>query len=202
MSVNSQIRERILNAVSVLQAQGVESPTNEQVREAMGGGSLSHISPVMREWRESRKSGLTAALEIPGELKRSIEMSLSQVWSAAGKLAGQRIDSVQAEAESAIRAAGTERDEALSEVSRLEEILKAVKQELLDTSARLDVTENRLVSLTEQLTRVSAENASLKAHLDEKSAAAEVLREELKEARSDNRKLQGELVEIARKSSR
>lgn len=202
MSVNSQIRERILNAVSGLQAQGVEAPTNEQVREAMGGGSLSHISPVMREWRESRKSGLTAALEIPGELKRSIEMSLSQVWGAAGKLAGQRIESVQMEAAAAIGAAGAERDEALSEVSRLEEVLKAVKQELLDTSARLDASGNRLGSLTEQLTRVTAENASLKAHLDEKSAAAESLRAELKEARSDNRKLQGELVEIARKAAR
>ena len=84
----------------------------------------------------------------------------------------------------------------------MEEVLKGARQEALETSARVGVSGNRLGNLREQLTRVTAENASLKAHLDEKSAAAEALRAELKEARSDNRKLQGELVEIARKAAR
>lgn len=56
MKIKPEIRERIVVAASALAAEGIDSPTNEQVRERMGGGSLSHISPVMREWRESRKA--------------------------------------------------------------------------------------------------------------------------------------------------
>ncbi|EFH7784013.1 hypothetical protein GJ341_23595, partial [Escherichia coli] len=32
-------------------AAGTLNPTNEQVRQYLGGGSLSHISPVMRAFR-------------------------------------------------------------------------------------------------------------------------------------------------------
>lgn len=70
MKIKPEIRDKILSAANSLQAEGVETPTNEQVREYLGGGSLSHISPVMREWRDSKKSEVAAALEIPADLKK------------------------------------------------------------------------------------------------------------------------------------
>ena len=39
---------RIEDAAAALIAAGNPNPTNEQVRAHLGGGSLSHISPVMR----------------------------------------------------------------------------------------------------------------------------------------------------------
>lgn len=39
---------RIEDAAAALIAAGTPNPTNEQVRQHLGGGSLSHISPVMR----------------------------------------------------------------------------------------------------------------------------------------------------------
>ena len=56
MKIKPEIKERIVEAANALVAEGNENPTNEQVRERMGSGSLSHISPVMREWRESQKA--------------------------------------------------------------------------------------------------------------------------------------------------
>ena len=38
---------RIEDAAAALIAAGTPNPTNEQVRQHLGGGSLSHISPVM-----------------------------------------------------------------------------------------------------------------------------------------------------------
>ena len=58
----------------------------------MGGGSLSHISPVMREWRESRKAEIFVALDIPTDLMKGIETSISQVWTAASRLATAAIE--------------------------------------------------------------------------------------------------------------
>ena len=71
MNVKQEIQDKIVAAASALVAEGVKNPTNDQVRERMGGGSLSHISPVMREWRQSRQEEVVAALEIPPELKKN-----------------------------------------------------------------------------------------------------------------------------------
>ena len=72
MNIKSEIREKIIVTAMSLVAEGNENPTNDQVRERMGGGSLSHISPVMREWRSSRKTELATVLEIPADLKKVI----------------------------------------------------------------------------------------------------------------------------------
>lgn len=128
MRVRQEIKEKIIGAANALAAEGNESPTNDQVRERMGGGSLSHISPVMREWRESRKSEVAAALEIPADLKKVIETSVGQVWATASKLASASIEAVRQDAEVAIEAATAERDEALEEVRRLEEKLVQLEE--------------------------------------------------------------------------
>ncbi|EAW3947066.1 hypothetical protein FES75_24365, partial [Salmonella enterica] len=46
---------RIEDAAAALIAAGTLNPTNEQVRQHLGGGSLSHISPVMRAFRARRR---------------------------------------------------------------------------------------------------------------------------------------------------
>ena len=77
--IKPEIRNRILSAASALTAEGIESPTNDQVRERMGGGSLSHISPVMRQWRQSRKADVVAALDMPADLKRAVDSYSAQI---------------------------------------------------------------------------------------------------------------------------
>ena len=46
---------RIEDAAAALIAAGASNPTNEQVREHLGGGSLSHISPVIREFHTGQQ---------------------------------------------------------------------------------------------------------------------------------------------------
>ncbi|MEQ2017916.1 DNA-binding protein [Photorhabdus bodei] len=200
MKIKPEIRDKILSAANSLQAEGVEAPTNEQVREYMGGGSLSHISPVMREWRDSKKSEVAAALEIPADLKKVIETSLGQVWTSASKLASTTIDNIRKEADSAIESATAERDEALSEIIRLEGTIAELKKVLAEKEQRIIDAEKEQESKTNQITHLSTENASLTARIDEKNAQMNDLKEEIKGSRSDYKKLQDQLVEIASKS--
>ena len=87
MKITQETKEKIFSAASALLASGVEAPTNDQVREFLGGGSLSHISPAMREWREQQKAAVEVTPEIPDAVKNAMNTALSQIWSSASRLA-------------------------------------------------------------------------------------------------------------------
>ena len=198
MKIKPEIKERIVEAANALVAEGNENPTNEQVRERMGSGSLSHISPVMREWRESQKARVVAALEIPSELKKVIETSLSQVWTSANKLASTAIEKIQQEAQVNIDWAARERDEALNEISRLERRIA----DLLASERAQDEEIHRLRAILDSAqkdnTQSQTEIAALSVRVEERNAQIKELKEELTEARSNNKSLQSQLVKIAK----
>ncbi len=195
MKVKPAIKEKIIAAANALAAEGIESPTNDQVRERMGGGSLSHISPVMREWREFRKAEVAAGLEIPADLKRVIETSLAQVWTAASQLASAAVETIRQEADATIAAATSERDEALAEITRLEETLADKQQAVNKVQAELEKERGQSAKLV-------STNAALTARVDDRDEQIRDLKTELKAARDDNKSLQDKLVEIARKAKK
>lgn len=201
MKVKPEIKEKIIAAANTLAAEGIENPTNDQVRERMGGGSLSHISPVMREWRESRKAEVVAVLEMPADLKKVIETSVGQVWTTASKLASVTVETVRQEADAAIEAATDERDEALAEISRLEERIAELQKALVDKDQVINQVQGEVDQERAQSAKLTSDNAALAARVDDRDAQIKELKAELKEARDDNKALQGELVEIARKAS-
>lgn len=200
MKVNAEIRERIIATANALAAEGIESPTNDQVRERLGGGSLSHISPVMRQWRESRQSEVAAALEMPADLKKAIETSLGQVWVTAGRLATAAVETVRQEAEAVVATASAERDEALAEVTRLEERIAELQKVLKEKDKVIEQAKTELEKEREQRVRLDRDNAALAARADDRGEQITSLRAELKEARDDNKALQDELVKIAGKT--
>lgn len=190
--VKPEIKERIINTVNTLVAEGIEEPTNALVLERLGKGSLSHVSPVMREWRDTKKAEVVAALEMPAELKKAIETSVGQVWSSASKLASATVENVRQEAHASIEAATGERDEALTEITHLEKHLADKEQDVSQVKTKLEQEHG-------QNTKLATENAALVARLDDRNEQITGLKIELKEARNDNKELQGKLLEIARK---
>lgn len=202
MKIKPEIKERIINAANTLTAEGVENPTNEQVRERMGGGSLSHISPVMREWRESKKAEVVAALEMPAELKKVIESSIGQVWTAASKLASATVESFRQEAQESIEAATAERDEALSEITRLESKIIDLEKQLSEKEAELNQVKSDEEKAKAQNATLNSENAALVARIEDRDNQIGSLKSEVKEARNDTKNLQAELIEIAKKSKK
>lgn len=202
MKIKAEIQDRIIAAAGALAAEGVDSPTNEQVRERMGGGSLSHISPVMREWRESRKSEIAAALEMPLELRKTVESAIGQVWTAASKLASVQVETVRQEADAVTKAAAEERDEALAEVGRLEERMAKLQKAMTEKEQIVAQARGELERGRVQSSKLVSENAALVTRVNDRDEQIKELKTELKEAREDNKALQGELLEIARESDK
>lgn len=198
MKVKPEIKARIIHAANTLMAEGIQNPTNDQVRDRLGGGSLSHISPVMREWRESRQSEVAAALEMPGDLKKAIETSLSQVWVTASRLASVAVETVREEAADKLNAVNHERDEALAEITRLEGKLSEMENRLQAEETQRKQAQQELQSARERNSALEAAQAALKAREEQQEAQVKGLKDELQAAREDNKKMQADLMEIAR----
>ncbi|ERS87055.1 hypothetical protein Q672_13300 [Marinobacter sp. EVN1] len=198
--VKPEIRDRIIATANALVSEGIDTPTNDQVRERMGGGSLSHISPVMREWRESRKAEVVAALDMPADLKKAVETSLGQLWGMASKLATASVENFRQEAEAAVADATAERDEALNEIQRLEKHLAELTKALEEKGQEVNQVRSALDQEHNINAQLKADTAALQARIEDRDTQIEGLKADLKEARDDNRKLQGELIEIARKA--
>ena len=104
------------------------------------------------------------------------------------------------EADETIDAVTQERDEALSEIQRLEARLVELEKIVADKDQTISKGNADLESERAQHAKATAENAALAARIEDRDAQIQGLKAELKEARDDNKALQKELVEIARKT--
>lgn len=213
MKIKPETKDKIVTAANTLLAEGVANPTNDQVREHLGGGSLSHIAPVMREWRESRTAEVAASLEMPSELKKVIETSVGQVWRAASNLASAEMEAVREKAKAEMEDVTNELNDAYTEIRRLEENVEALKKELAAKDATISQVQKQFDEARSQVSTFTSEKSALEAQVAdkdehikalraEKDEQINAIRAELKDARDDNKTLQGELVEIARKANK
>lgn len=201
LRVNPSIRTRITAAADAFVLEGILNPTNDQIRTRMGGGSLSDISPVMRVWRDERQAHLTTAIEMPTEMKRAMEASLSQLWATASKLAATALEGFQTEASKRLQAAYGERDEALHEVSHLESSLAQQEKLLAESQTRYKELDSLLSDFRERYHSLTNEVAELKTRVSERGDQLTILREELKESRENSKLLQDQLLQIVKNRS-
>ena len=186
---------RIEDAATALIAAGNPNPTNEQVRQHLGGGSLSHISPVMREFRARQRAQASEQVPaLPSELAQLLTGQLGLLWQAAVKQADAATLAAREQADDDIARADQERDDAQAKVALLESEL-AVLREVVTERDRLlqEVRDLRAeaLPLREQVARLTATGEHLAAQLQETKA-------ELKASRAENRALQTELLTLAR----
>jgi len=186
---------RIEDAAAALIAAGTPNPTNEQVRQHLGGGSLSHISPVMRAFRARRREqAAEQTAPLPPELAQLLTGQLGLLWQAAVKQAEAGALAAREQADDDIARADQERDEALANVAALESELAVLREVVAERDRLLqDVRELRdeALPLREQVARLTATGEHLAAQLKETKG-------ELKDAREENRALQAELLILAR----
>ena len=186
---------RIEDAATALIAVGTPNPTNDQVRAHLGGGSLSHISPVMRAFRaRQREQAAEQTAPLPPELAQLLTGQLGLLWQAAVKQAEAGALAAREQADDDIARADQERDEALANVATLESELAVLREVVAERDRLLqDVRELRdeALPLREQVARLTATGEHLAAQLKETKG-------ELKDAREENRALQAELLILAR----
>ncbi|HCM1955409.1 TPA: DNA-binding protein [Salmonella enterica subsp. salamae serovar 9,46:z4,z24:z39:z42] len=186
---------RIEDAAAALIAAGTPNPTNVQVRDHLGGGSLATISPVMRAFRARlREQAREEPLPLPPELQQLLTGQLTLLWQAAVRQADADTLAAREQADADTEQADLERDAALARVAGLESELAVLREVVTERDRLLDeVRELRAeaLPLREQVARLTATGEHLAAHLKETRA-------ELKGAREENRALQAELLNLAR----
>lgn len=186
---------RIEDAAAALIAAGTPNPTNEQVRQHLGGGSLSHISPVMRAFRaRQRELASEQTPLLPPDLQQLLTGQLGLLWQTACNQAAADTLATREQADDDIARADEERDAALATVAQLESELAVLREVVAERDRLLsEVRELRADSLPlrEQVARLTATDEHQAAQLQETKA-------ELKAAREENRTLQGELLALAR----
>lgn len=143
-------RNTILAAAERLQADTGRLPTVEEVRAALGGGSFSTITPVLRAWKQEQKAAQSLAPEIPERVRAGLERATGALWAAFREEMDERIEPIRQEAARRAEEAESERDQALAEVTRLEQVLAA-------TEAR---GHERQAELRTQLGQVQAERGA------------------------------------------
>ncbi|EAX4766225.1 hypothetical protein J3738_003680 [Salmonella enterica] len=185
---------RIEDAAAALIAAGNPNPTNEQVRQHLGGGSLSHISPVMRAFRaRQREQAAEQTTPLPAELAQLLTGQLGLLWQAAVRQADAETLAAREQADADIAQADRERDEALAKMTTLESELAVLREVVAERDRLLQdvrALRDEALPLREQVARLTAIGEHLTAQLKETKA-------ELKGTREENRALQAELLTLA-----
>ncbi len=199
--ITSETKKKIYAAANALKSRG-ENITNEAVRDEMGGGSLSHVSPVMREWRKEQEQTASVMLEMPDSVRRSMEYLSTELWKAADQEARKRIEATQIDCDSQIAQADNERDEALNEVSRLEaeNSHKVQNIEKLNNDIKSIYAENKALSKSLQTELLRLERAKVEAEAAKEARTETVIA--LQAANDNIQSLQGELVALAKASNK
>ncbi|EBX6497347.1 hypothetical protein DSS19_20210 [Salmonella enterica subsp. enterica serovar Abony] len=186
---------RIEDAAAALIAAGTPNPTNVQVRDHLGGGSLATISPVMRAFRDrQREQAREETTPLPPELAQQLTGQLALLWQEAVRQADADTLAAREQADADIEQADLERDAALSRVAVLESELAVLREVVTERDRLLDEVRGlraEVLPLREQVASLTATGEHLAAQLKETKA-------ELKGAREENRALQAELLNLAR----
>lgn len=167
-------KTKIINAINELVAKGIEIPTNNQVRDQLGGGSLSDISPVLKEWRTGRKQEIASAnIEIPVELKKSYETFIGQIWSVASNLSHVAVDALRNEMNETITTITEERDEYFEEIKSLEKTISnqairftSLEKEVLLLSTANAAYDKDVTFLTQSKTELENNAIKLNSKID------------------------------------
>ncbi|EBU5257260.1 hypothetical protein BFK02_004630 [Salmonella enterica subsp. enterica serovar Java] len=182
---------RIEAAAAALIAAGTPNPTNVQVRDHLGGGSLATISPVMRAFRaRQREQVREETLPLPPELAQLLTGQLTLLWQAAVQQADAGALGAREQADADIEQADIERDAALAKVAELESelaVLREVQTERDRLLQQVPGLQERMISLREEVVRQQTKNEHLTVQLQES-------RDEVKALRDSERALQQTLL--------
>ena len=177
--INPEIKERIVQAANELVIDGIPEPTNAQVLKKMGKGSLSHVSPVMRDWRAERKREALKQYEIPKELETVMQVSLSKIWTLSTDLSRAELNRFKQTAKEQLRECESERDEALSEVKTLEEQISMLESRLVENDEECKCLTKELTAVQDAFSKERTRNTLLEETVNTQQETINKLQDEL-----------------------
>ncbi|MCW5597560.1 MAG: DNA-binding protein [Nitrosomonas sp.] len=151
---------------------------------AITGGSFSTVGAMVKTWRAEQEKKAAPAIDMPESITNAMYQATAVVWEAAASLANERIERVRTEAQDALEKSRLESSEYMDAIANLEEQLEKNQKSLASAEKRLSMTASEIAQLNTHKT-------ALETRLADRDS-------ELKQLREDYKKLQAELIAIAK----
>jgi septal ring factor EnvC (AmiA/AmiB activator) len=183
--------QRIFEAADSLASLGITSPTNDQVLEKMGGGSIADVSPAMREWRGKKKLSDQIMFSMPDNIKEAGLRFTTQMWAYIDSEAKVRVDQAQNEANIKTIELEEELQECLNSIASLEDSLVTKNTDYNSLKEELNNANEEIKAL---------EKSAHRLELDKEKALTrlEIAKENEESYRKQVSVLQNELVLLAK----
>lgn len=195
---NTPMKDKIFNICETLKQSGI-NPTAEKVRNELGSGSFTTISPIIREWKDTQSKTETVPA-IPPEAQNAVTQATALIWKIATDHQTEAINAVRQECNCIEQEALAERDEALKEIQFLESQLQTLK-------TNLETVEKQNLTITTEKASLELQIQKQQLIIDSTTIFNEDLKNEVKElrkvattAQSEASKLEG-MLEVYKSQS-
>lgn len=187
--------EQVFAAADALAARG-ERPTQEKVREALGGGSFATIGPALRRWRDAQEEAAQlAGVDVPDSVEARGRELLALVWREASSRAQaghaalqaavadleQAVEDAEAEGTRAVAMVETELEEERTARAELDRRVRDLELEL----AGLRAVAGRVEKAEDRADRAEARADKLEVKADQALADLATARADLATARAE-----------------
>lgn len=187
--------EQVFAAADAIAARG-ERPTQEKVREALGGGSFATIGPALRRWRDAQdEAAQLAGVDVPDSVEARGRELLALVWREASSRAQaghaalqaavsdleQAVEEAEAEGTRAVAMVETELEEERTARAELDRRIRDLELEL----AGLRAVADRVEKAETRADRAEARADKLETKADQAIADLATARSDLATARAE-----------------
>lgn len=180
--------EQVFAAADAIAARG-DRPTQEKVREALGGGSFATIGPALRRWRDAQEEAAQlAGVEVPDSVEARGRELLALVWREASSRAQAGHAALQAavsDLEAAVEEAEAEGTRAVATVENELEEERTARSELDRRVRDLELELAGLRAVADRVEKAETRADRAEARADKLETKADQAIADLATARSD-----------------
>lgn len=149
--------QQVFEAADTLAAQGKEV-TSTNLRNAMGGGSLTTIYKHLHQWRETRPALVQTV--VPMDLPEPVQVAFVAAWKVAASEAAREVSAVRDKAAEDVKLATKQFQEALEQITRLESESEA-------DGLEIEALKERNAQLEASVQKAETEKAALAAKAEQ-----------------------------------
>ncbi|WP_281648582.1 DNA-binding protein [Parendozoicomonas sp. Alg238-R29] len=151
----------ILNAAESLIMENI-NPTMERVRDKLGGGSFTTISPILRKWKNDQKSNNKLLFDMPEKIPQLGEKLAKDIWLETLDVTGQKANELLSRLDSLESEYQTNEKDFLSEISRLENEFEMGKKNQAENKAANSELKVQVGSLKSEISILQKSISDLK----------------------------------------
>lgn len=181
--------EAMKQAIAALRERGIKESART-VYDELGGGSMTTISNLLREYRKQEAQHQTEPAEpvsLPPALDAAMRQSAGEMWKAAQHECAVMVAAVKTQAQNDVAEANAERDAHLGELEGTLRELQEAKEKVRELERNVTAQTQELAD--ERIARNTAETRSneLERHVQELQADIKAERERRNEAEAGRR---------------